>query len=75
VEEVFSHRGEIPAGAILELKVFEAKAPAPKPSPDEPPAKPTKRLLGRGMLAGIVSSDEFMRRKHEETDSEDRPIR
>jgi hypothetical protein len=33
----------------------------------------TKQLRGRGMLAGVLSSDDFMRRKHEETIREDRP--
>ena len=34
-----------------------------------------KKLSGRGMLAGILRSEDFMRRKHEETEREDRPIR
>ncbi len=31
-----------------------------------------KQLRGRGMLAGVLSSEEFMRRKQEEIDLEDR---
>ena len=78
VDEVFSHLNEIPPGATLELKVFEetrqfganenACASAPEAA-DKP-----KQLRGRGMLAGILSSEEFLRRKHEETILEDRPI-
>jgi hypothetical protein len=37
-------------------------------------AKP-KQLRGRGMLAGILSSEDFMRRKQEDIALEDRPLR
>src|SRR2546430_602019 len=33
-----------------------------------------KKLGGLGMLEGILNSEEFMRRKHEETEREDRTI-
>ncbi len=79
VDEVFSHRNEIPPGATLELKVFE-EAPQAKDSEQnqtsgaDAPSEP-KLLRGRGMLAGVLSSEKFMRRKHEETLVEDRSIR
>jgi hypothetical protein len=34
-----------------------------------------KELRGRGMLAGVLNSEDFLRRKHEETALEDRSIR
>jgi len=40
----------------------------------EADAKP-KQLRGRGMLAGILSSEDFMRRKREDIALEDRPLR
>src|SRR5579884_683602 len=47
---------------------------------NKPVAKPEaagkpKQLRGRGMLAGILSSEEFMRRKQEDIELEDRPLR
>lgn len=33
-----------------------------------------KELRGLGMLAGILNSEDFMRRRREETEQEDRPI-
>ena len=63
VEEVFSHRNEIPPGAMIELKVFdEAPAPSRGKSSVKAPQKP-KELRGYGMLSGVSSVDEFMRRK------------
>ena len=37
------------------------------------PAVPT-RVSAMGKYAGLLNSEEFMRRKHEETEREDRPI-
>lgn len=76
-EDVFSHLGEIPPDATVELKVFEkAKRSAlGGTSPNsEPSTIPKKQLRGRGTLAGVISSEDFMRRKREELDLEDRRI-
>ncbi len=66
MEEVFSHRNEIPPGATLELKVFEETRPHGAPengqTTSREAAHPAKQLRGRGMLAGILSSEEFLRR-------------
>ncbi len=78
IEEVFSHRSEIPLGATVELNVFEKKAAGEGSlqrqmiNPDPKLAKP---LVGRGLLAGVLSSIDFMSRKHEEAELEDHPIR
>ena len=72
VEEVFSHRHEIPPGAMIELKVFdETPAPRPGKSSVTAPQKP-KELRGYGMLANVSSVDEFMRRKQEDLELEER---
>ena len=39
---------------------------------DEVAERKPKQLRARGMLAGLVSSEEFMRRKQEDIDHEDR---
>ncbi len=124
IEEVFSHRSEIPPGTTVELKVFEpimvadedtnasegkslaersekigtakglpadlASYPSSmqgigaesrktnkrqKPTAQPEAAAKPKQLRGRGMLAGILSSEDVMRRKQEEIDLEDRPRR
>jgi hypothetical protein len=79
VDEVLSHRDEIPPGATIELKVFddspEARARKSGEGTGHEAATKPKTLRGRGMLAGILSSDEYLRRKREETALEDRSIR
>ena len=55
VDEVFSHRSEIPPGATVELKVFEETPEVVgnengQTTRTEPVDKP-KQLRGRGMLA------------------------
>ena len=75
VEEVFSRRNEIPPGAIIELKVFdEAPAPSRGKSSVKAPHK-SKELRGYGMLAGVSSVDEFMQRKQEDIELEERSHR
>ena len=77
VDEVFSHRSEIPAGARVELKIFEPD-PQLGDSGEAQTAREsdanTKKLRGYGMLAGLTSVDDFLRRKHEETLREDQSI-
>ena len=68
VEEVFSHRNEIPHGAMIELKVFDA---TPAPSHGKSSVTEPKELRGYGMLADVSSVDEFMRRKREDVELED----
>jgi hypothetical protein len=67
------------AGDKVEVRLA---GPAPrgkthrKGSPtDNGAATQPKRLRGFGMLAGVVSSEDFMSRKQEDIDLEDRPRR
>ena len=75
IEEVFSHRNEIPPDAMIELRVFD-KAPAPSrgKSRVNVPHK-SKELRGYGMLAGVSSVDEFIHRKQEDIELEERSRR
>ena len=61
-------------GDKVTVKLDLAVEKAPQTTSREETTKP-KQLRGRGMLAGVLSSEDFMRRKHEETILEDRPIR
>ena len=45
-----------------------------KPKATEQVAQP-KQLRGRGSLAGVLNTEDFLRRKHEDTLKEDRPLR
>ncbi len=77
VDEVFSHWSEIPDGASVELRVFDNPAAETvadsAPAPELEPTKP-KQLKAFGMLEGLLSVDDFLRRKHEDTLREDQPI-
>lgn len=76
VEDVFSHRSEIPPGAIIELKVFEVLPQFEPGRKDEGPASVnefSKQLKGLGMLEGVLSTEEFLRSKHEDLETEDLP--
>lgn len=64
VDEVFSHRHEIPPTAILELKVFEAAPPT---------AKQTPRASAFGKYSSVGGGSEaFAREKQQEIEREDR---
>lgn len=64
-EQLAARLGQLPAGKRYRLvEVTETLAPQAK--------KP--RVSAMGKYAGIMNSEEFMRRKHEETLLEDSPI-
>ena len=63
-DQLAARLGQLPAGKRYRLvEVAEAKLPPPP-----------RRVSALGKYAGILNSEEFMRRKHEETVAEDRPI-
>ena len=64
-EQLAARLGQLPTGKRYRLvEVTETMAPHAK--------KP--RVSAMGKYAGILNSEEFMRRKHEETILEDSPI-
>jgi len=59
------------------LKIYEPAQTSSELEKDQatsPPAPKAKKLRGYGMLAGVLSVDDFLRRKHEETLREDQSI-
>ena len=78
VEEVFSRRDEIPSNAMLELKIFESDPSTSASERDQSSTSSTpkaKKLRGYGMLAGVLSVDDYLKRKHEDTLIEDRSLK
>lgn len=75
LDEVFGHRDEIPANAKVELRILpeETEREAEQDQSRQKVAQP-KQLRGRGMLAGVLSSEDFLRCKHAETILEDRSL-
>lgn len=61
-------------GDKIQVRLARTEEPKRKASSREQTAQP-RQLRGRGSLAGILSSAEFLRRKHEETIQEDKPLR
>jgi hypothetical protein len=72
LDEVLSHRNEIPPDAILELKVFE-----PQEEAGSTPIRPIrKRASAYGKYAFVPGGSEaFAREKQREIEREDRPRR
>lgn len=67
-EEIKTHEAEL-AGKRLRVVI----CPPEQANAEE--MKPPKRVSALGKYAGVLNSEEFMRRKHEETLLEDKPLR
>lgn len=70
-EEIERRKAEL-IGRQLRVIIKPEKSPLRKPSRSAQAAAQPKKLVGRGMLAGILSTEDFMRQKQEEIDLEER---
>ena len=73
-EEIKRHESEL-AGRLLRVTIIPEKAitgESSAPPQEAPSIAPTRRVSAMGKYAGILSSEDFMRRKQEEIDLEDR---
>src|SRR5271168_2393391 len=75
-DEILAHSDEIPKTSEVEVRVFEAgQKPQKTARKGKVSSESTPRVSAMGKYAGVLSSEEFMRRKQEEIALEDRPRR
>jgi len=72
-EEIKLHEPEL-TGRRVRLTVKPEKPTATKPSVPADVAPKVKVLRGYGMLAGLISTEEYFREKREDTIREDRDL-
>ena len=70
-EEIKSHEAEL-IGHHLRVIITPEEQTTPEPSEPVKTEAHTKVLRGHGMLAGILSSEDYFREKREDTIREDR---
>lgn len=71
-EEIKRHEAEF-AGQRLRVTILPPQKPLTDSELELVP-KPNRRVSAMGKYAGVLSSEEFMRRKQEEIDHEERSL-
>ena len=75
-EEVLAHSDEIPKTSEVEVRVFDSGRNSENSARKGTASLESRpRVSAMGKYAGVLSSEEFMRRKQEEIALEDRPRR
>jgi len=75
-EEIKRHEAELVGQRFRLIPLFETEILRKPPAPTNKPAtaaKPSHRVSAMGKYAGVLSTEDFIRRKQEEIDLEERP--
>jgi len=72
-EEIKRHEAEL-VGRHLRVIVKPERSPTRKPTKPADAEEQPKVLRGRGMFAGLLSTEEYFREKREDTAREDRSL-